>query len=879
MKLIFKKILSLILVTILLVISISNIVLATDTDNNTTINIKKENNIENTNNIDIEKEELKNENENTSIDNNSMLEKNITESNNSTLDFQESINHFDSGISQNEMQQILEKYTKNISTLSIENTDTGIWIASNSRNLIENFINNHSSYTYSIDQNGFLVCDNILKNNENLDLAVQTETEVDIAIKNILDENKKIIIEVSDNYYTFKDITINVKKFESNMKSKAYEYDNTRVVILNSQYYNINEIEYNLVLSDNFIKILDNIQYKVLTGEIQFSQEQTNVDNITSTYSSFTDNGQALGRAIMDQTVYHGPNNDGTYCTVGSIDQGEKIAILGSEGNYYHILYAITNSSNEKTGYVLKSNILTTGTIGEEVMTGGYRYAKSSQNIYSRGLYSVSVSYGSVANTEGVTLLYDYNINSGEEVYKVGFVEYWTGNGMKRGYIKMEFLKSPFTTKLVQANSKKITYTGPDSTRFKAGTGAIGQNEYVCLLGYTGNYLFIEYNTKTGRKRAFCTTTDLGISNPSSLGITQLPDSQMNKGYLSSTKQDVSAGPGKANSLCSYVGVIGKNESVYRQTNNGITPYNQFGYTYIIYYAGESLKGGFVQENTLSEGKNPSIPEIPSSVGKDGGFKEVYYWQSGLGGPLHSYKIGNGNKRLYLIYAQHGFEDEGYGDGVEVVDIAYKFMDYMYNNKSNSDVQSILTNWTIFVVPYVNRDGITAGSSDSGPGRCTVKDEIDINRNWPTKIYVKCLDKGRNYTGEKTLATVEAQGLRDMLMKDEVKPINGANSILIDIHGWDCETIGNKRIGNYYYEQFQEDSSTHFISHNGGHNFQCRGLESNEKSSGYLAQWAVENGIDSSIILELPSHTNRNTGNRSLSDRFNSATINLLLAE
>ena len=90
-----------------------------------------------------------------------------------------------------------------------------------------------------------------------------------------------------------------------------------------------------------------------------------------------------------------------------------------------------------------------------------------------------------------------------------------------------------------------------------------------------------------------------------------------------------------------------------------------------------------------------------------------------------------------MIYAQHGFEDEGYADGIEVVDIAYKFMDYMYNNREDSNIQKILSNWTIYAVPYLNRDGITSGSSENGPGRCNVKDEIDINRNWPTKIYVK----------------------------------------------------------------------------------------------------------------------------------------------
>ena len=614
-------------------------------------------------------------------------------------------------VTQEQFEQVILSITNNtIQTYSTRSNELGIWIEKNDRELIKNFINNHSSYTYSINEDGYLICDKVLRFNEALELIEPQETEMDIAINNVLSENKKIMLKISDFYYEFdENNTIETKSFEDDVKSKAYEYDGIRVIFLNSKFYNIDEIGFNLPLSDNFIKVLDNIQYKVLIGEIQIGQEliDLNEGEIT-TYANFTDNGQCHGSAKTGQTVYHGPNNNGSYCTVGSIDRFETVAILGSEGDYYHILYAVTGSSNEKTGYVLKSNISASGSVSEEIMTGGYRYANQGVDIKSRGLYSVAVSYGSLSNTEGATLLYDYRMNYGSEQYQVGFVEYWTGNGMKRGYVKMEYLSNPYKTTIAKASSKKTTYTGPDSSRFTSGTGTIGANEYVCVLGYTGNYVYIEYNTNTGRRRAFCNKSDLGISTPSSLGIPQLPNLQMSQGYLSSSKQDVSAGPGKVNSLCTYVGAIGEKESVYRQTTSGTNPYNQLGYTYIVYYAGESLKGGFVPASTLTVGQNPSIPDLPSSVGQDGGFKEAQYWQSGLGNPIRSYKLGSGDKRLYLIFAQHGFEDEGYGDGIELVEIAYNFIDYMYNNRTNSDIQTILSDWTIYVVPYLNRDGITS---------------------------------------------------------------------------------------------------------------------------------------------------------------------------
>lgn len=587
------------------------------------------------------------------------------------------------------------------------------------------------------------------------------------------------------------------------------------------------------------------------------------------------------GSAKISQIVYSGPNDDGnTYCTVGSIDNGETIAILGAEGDYYHILYAVANDK-EKTGYARKSNISKPllVTIQDEVMIGGYRYSGIGQNVQSRGLYSKAVSYGSISYKEGITLLYSYNITDGNETYSVGFIEYGTGNGMKRGYVKMSGLTNvSFSSTLAYASSSTTTYTGPDSSKFNIGTGAIGPNEYVCVLGYTGDYIFIEYNTKNGRKRAFCNKSDIGISDPSSLGVTHLPTLQLNQGYLSSESQNVAAGPGVLYSLYAYVGAIGKDESVYRQVVSGVSPYNQFDYTYIAYHVGISYKGGFVPSSTLTKGQNPTIPSAPSSVGQTGGFQQAFHWESGLGGPIYAYKIGTGNKRLYLVFAQHGFEDEGYGDGIELTNMAYSFMDHMYENRNNTTYQNLLTDWTIYVIPYLNRDGIMSGYSKDGPGRCTVTKGIDMNRNWPTNYYVNVLNSSKNYTGTNQLDTIEAQGLRDVLTNDNAKPVNGYNSILLDIHGWDCETIGNTGVGDYYYQQFKNDSSTSFQSHNGSHAFQKRTLNASG-ASGYLAQWAIENGINKSVLLELPSHYNRDIGNRTLNERFNTATINLLQGE
>ena len=207
------------------------------------------------------------------------------------------VNQLSTRINTKKMKNIMMDFTETAMNIDecYTNSDSGsIWIEEESREFISTFLNNHSSYTYSINNNGYLICDGILRNNEKFDFAIPQETEVDIAINNVLNSGKNIIINISDNYYIFDEneniISIN---FDNNIRSKAYENNDTRVIILNSYYYNLDNIEFNLPLSDNFIKILDNIQYKVLIGEIEFSVQNNTSEGI-STMADFSDYGQAM---------------------------------------------------------------------------------------------------------------------------------------------------------------------------------------------------------------------------------------------------------------------------------------------------------------------------------------------------------------------------------------------------------------------------------------------------------------------------------------------------------------------------------------------------------------------------------------------------------
>lgn len=345
----FKKVLAIIILTILLFSSISSIAIATDADTNNvqtqntitneTNEIQKENTIVDTTESNTINEniisETKNEIDNSKSTENIVEQNNIEENNindnivdeNKEIETKEStekdiisneviddnskvsvqtkelldainikdVNKLSSRIEKEQMKNLLLQTFNNSITINMNDEDQNqvIWVDENARELISNFINNHSSYTYTINENGYIVCDNVLRINENLDIVEPAETEVDIAIRNVMKEYNKIILKISENYFEFNaDNTLNSIPFEDDMKSKAYEFDGLRLILLNPKFYNMDEIEYNLPLSDDFIKTLDNIQYKVLTGEIQLSKEQIVGNGDVSL--AFTDNGQAL---------------------------------------------------------------------------------------------------------------------------------------------------------------------------------------------------------------------------------------------------------------------------------------------------------------------------------------------------------------------------------------------------------------------------------------------------------------------------------------------------------------------------------------------------------------------------------------------------------
>jgi len=227
-------------------------------------------------------------------------------------------------------------------------------------------------------------------------------------------------------------------------------------------------------------------------------------------------------------------------------------------------------------------------------------------------------------------------------------------------------------------------------------------------------------------------------------------------------------------------------------------------------------------------------------------FETGTYGESGLkikgdsrGSSLKYYKIGNGSNVFFATFAVHGFEDLWNNDGQELTKVAETFKNRLL---SKQDIE-LANDWTIYIFPSVNPDGEYHGYTNNGPGRTTLYSAapsnkgVDINRCWSTG-YTKYTDN-RNYNGTEPFQAYEARALRDFLLKN--RATNG-QTILVDLHGWLNETIGDNGIGTYYRQEF--GMSKHISTY----------------GNGYLVNWSRNNlGYNGKIaracLVEMPEQS------------------------
>lgn len=662
----------------------------------------------------------------------------------------------------------------------------GLYILSSYSKSIINYLNANGNCQYSLSGNNKIVI-----------LETTDQTELDsFLISN--SKNNILVFEICDSFDNSNFVEVQNKENAYIIRINAYCITN-QFSIVNNEILAITEkpaaTSYNPILNDMIIKkVSETMGYNKIALAMV--------------------GAAGTGRMKSNCVVQAGPS-DSYYTTIGSVNLLESVEILSKEWDWYRIRYEVGSTNTKKVGFVMISNVITSDSdkIPTDNYYGGYAYASTSININScdDATYSVS-GYGSISKLEGVTILF----SEGNSYY----VEYSTSTGAKRGYINRSNLVKPFATCVAIINSQTNVSSGA-GTRYEV-LGSVGEKEFVSILAKNGNDIYIEYNTNSGRKRGYIDYTNVTAYNrPATFNDLYTYNNNGSSGYVYD-KNTVYGGP--AESYAS-IGAVNCEDIITYDTNDSV-----FDMTYIEYYISGSdmKKSGYIYKSkikNIGDLEHNHLTSLSDSYLYFG--NKIKYGESQLKRALYYYKSGTGNNHLYLIFAQHGWEDGTlsgnyyHGDGDMLVRIAKYFLEQFTSSDelSISQRNQIMNNWTIFVYPCNNPDGIVNGYSNNGFGRC-LYNGIDANRSWPGNFVVDT--SRRNYTSGQYLNASELEALYNSLISN----IGSGENVLIDIHGWQNMILTrDSNIANYYYNQF------HNI-HNGFYK------KTPVNDSGYLIRWA-----------------------------------------
>ncbi len=255
-----------------------------------------------------------------------------------------------------------------------------------------------------------------------------------------------------------------------------------------------------------------------------------------------------------------------------------------------------------------------------------------------------------------------------------------------------------------------------------------------------------------------------------------------------------------------------------------------------------------------------SKPIMPPTV-----MEKIVYGTSGGGRDLVAYRYGGGSNVLVLTFALHAFEDCYSKDGQLLIDTANTV-----RKRLESEYDSLIRsrNWSVYIIPCANPDGLAEGWSNNGPGRCTVysydaagnlqKKGVDLNRSFPYNWTP--YSGSRNYNGTAPLQAPEAKALATFTQNVKGSGYN----VLIDSHGWLEMTMtkgsSNSTLARLFDQNFGENSSARFVAANG-----------------FYAAWAgFVVGYDS-CMFEFPDISGYNSFyNRNYHNRFANTIAQLL---
>ena len=254
-------------------------------------------------------------------------------------------------------------------------------------------------------------------------------------------------------------------------------------------------------------------------------------------------------------------------------------------------------------------------------------------------------------------------------------------------------------------------------------------------------------------------------------------------------------------------------------------------------------------------------------------YLEGTYGKTGLnvadkgGSELKYLKYGTGKNVFFATFAIHGYEDKWDKDGYELIEIANNFYKKLLENKD----YDLAEKWTIYIFPGVNQDGLQEGSTNNGPGRTTLYSQapqnkgIDLNRCWQIGSTYEKFTSDRNYNGDTGFQAYEAQALRDFMLKNKSKD---GQTILVDLHGWTQQLIGDENICSYYEQQFPENNKRSVGRY----------------GSGYMISWGrtylgSQGRPAKTALIELPRDGVKNHQSvidKDFSNRYINATMKML---
>lgn len=221
---------------------------------------------------------------------------------------------------------------------------------------------------------------------------------------------------------------------------------------------------------------------------------------------------------------------------------------------------------------------------------------------------------------------------------------------------------------------------------------------------------------------------------------------------------------------------------------------------------GQSKRLEAIQIRIISKENDSDSQEEPKFERQEGTYGKTGLNVADKGGSELKYlKYGTGKNVFFATFAIHGYEDKWDKDGYELIEIANNF----YNKLLEDKDYDLAKKWTIYIFPGVNQDGLQEGSTNNGPGRTTLYSQapqnkgIDLNRCWQIGSTYEKFTSDRNYNGDIGFQAYEAQALRDFMLKNKSKD---GQTILIDLHGWTQQLIGDENICSYYEQQFPENN-------------------------------------------------------------------------